>query len=105
MVISTGGDANHFNTFAGNAQISTFVNGVEQPRLRANLSDSPSFALPFTGQAANLPPYWESTVGLTAVDGITGGLRLHFGRALDPEGAAVSYVLRYVQGAGPVGSA
>jgi hypothetical protein len=59
----------------------------------------------FKAQPGNQPPQWVTTVGITQLDALQGGLRLHFGQAVDPEGESVSYLLQYVPGAGPVGGA
>ena len=70
----TGGDPGDFNTFAGNARVFVVSNGVEQPPLRADLSESPSLTLPFGG---HFDPPSSVVVELTAgasclIDGSAG---------------------------------
>ena len=59
----------------------------------------PSNTASLTAQVGNQPPYWESSVGLLSATGSgLSGIRVSFGRAVDPEGGPVSYILRYVLG-------
>ena len=65
----------------------------------------PSNVVTYTATLGNQPPYWESTPGLlSAVGSGLDGIRLSFGKAIDPESGAVSYILRYVLGQQPIGS-
>ena len=41
-------------------------------------------------------PFWVETPGIISVQGITGGLRISFDYAVDPEGGPVFYFLTYV---------
>ncbi|MCH7471979.1 PQQ-binding-like beta-propeller repeat protein, partial [bacterium] len=69
----------------------------------AGTEGPPGNIVSHTAAEQDLPPVWETTVGLTSAIGSGDGIRMTFGRAIDPEGANVGYVLRYVAG-GVVGS-
>jgi hypothetical protein len=64
----------------------------------------PSTVVSYTAALGNLPPVWLVSVGLTSAVGSSGGIRIDFGAAEDPESGPVSYVLRYIEGAQLVGN-
>lgn len=64
----------------------------------------PSNTVTHTITAINLPPQWDNAEGVTAAVGTPAGINITFGSATDPEGEAVSYILRYTEGFDPIGT-